>query len=208
MRTFPWAMELEFSEVESGRARRFCRVPFDAPVRLTRHSTGQVLELQASNLSEGGLFVETVIPFAPGELFRLEMPGAPSGFDTVAVAKVCWRRPFSLNRSPGLPPGIGLMFLLMRPSDRQALHELVEDGGIAPSPRPATRPARSAPLPATVEPSKLPAVAPPPPQLRWRPVGVEDTTAIDVAPFGGLLAIALALAAMASLLVGLQPPHP
>lgn len=201
-------MELDFSAVESGRSRRFCRVPFDAPVRLTRHSTGQVLELQATNLSETGLFVETVIPFTPGELFRLDMPGAPDGFESVAVAKVCWRRPFSLNRAPGLPPGIGLMFLLMHPTDRQALHALVENGGIAPAPRPKTTPARTAPVALPKPVGETRPVQVPPPQLRWKPIGIDDQAAIDVAPFGWLLAIALALAAMASLLVGLQPPHP
>lgn len=182
-------MELELSQ-EATRARRFGRVPFDAPVRLTRHSTGQTLELSGVNLSENGLFVETVIPFAIGELFRLSF-----GEVEVAAARVAWRRPYLQPRSAASPPGIGLMFLLMHPSDRAALRGLVESGGIAPSPKPRTIPSRVAPV----------ANAPhPPPQMRWQLAGGEAEM-LDVGPVGWLLALALAMAAVASLLVGLHP---
>src|SRR4051812_2961615 len=99
---------------DSAQSRRFARVPFDAPVRLIRHATGQSLELAALNLSESGLFVETVIPFAIGEVFRLSFPDADGGFEEVAAARVAWRRAFQPQRSIGQPPGVGLSFVFMR----------------------------------------------------------------------------------------------
>jgi hypothetical protein len=179
------------------QARRFARVPFDAPVRLVRHSTGQALELQAHNLSENGVFVETVIPFATGELFRLSFPTHPCSLEEVAAARVSWRRPFSTSREPGQPPGVGLSFLFMSLEDRQALHVLVEAGGVPPRAS-----ARAASSRTPVAPRVIPASDPA--RLTFGSAG-ETAELFDVGPFGWLLIVTLALAAVASLLLGLQP---
>lgn len=178
------------------RARRFPRVPFHTPVRVTRLSTGQTLELMAQNLSETGMFVETVIPFPVGELFKLTFPDSPEDFGEVAVARVVWRRAFTPSRPAGMPPGIGVAFLLMRPGDRRALTGLVDAGGVqppAPAKEDAPRPARSAP--------------PPPRALPMLPAGVGPASdeVIDLGPSGWLLLAALSMAAVAALLAGLQP---
>jgi Tfp pilus assembly protein PilZ len=178
-------------------ARRFARVPFNTPVRLTRLATGQVLELMARDLSHGGLFVETVIPLPVGELFRVSVPDAPEGFDEVAVARVAWRRAFTPSRPAGLPPGIGLAFLLMRPADRRALADVVDAGGVR---LPETS------LPAPV-PSRTPVAPPPAPRdlghLVPGPFATDDL--VDLGPGAWLLLAALSLAATALLLSGLQP---
>lgn len=183
---------------DSSQGRRFGRVPFDAPVRLTRVATGQTLELQGVNLSENGVFVETVIPFSAGELFRLHFPGEPEGLGEVAAARIAWRRAFSPNREPGQPPGVGLSFLFMSLDDRFALHTLVEAGGVAP--QPASRaPSSRVPVAPRVIDEDLPQ---PLPSLAWSGDTME---LMDVGPFGWLLVVALAMAAMASLLLGMQP---
>lgn len=181
---------------EAVRARRFPRVPFHVPVKVTRISTGQVLELMAQNLSLSGMFVETVIPFPVGELFKISFPTSPGGFDEVAVGRVTWRRPFTPSRPAGLAPGIGVAFLLMRPAERRALEQLIDDGGVAP-PEPERMPPPRAPAP------------PPDPQLSAPrhliiPAGPAGEDVIDLGPTGWLLLAALSMAAVAALLTGLQ----
>ena len=185
---------------EEARGRRFPRVPFHTPVRATRISTGQSLELMAENLSETGLFIATVIPFPVGELFRLDFPDEPEGFAEVAVARVVWRRAFTPSRPAGMSPGLGVAFLLMRPAERRALTLLVDAGGVQPPAPPKTemRPARSAPPPAPV-PRGMPVL----PALTTGPSVGEEI--IDLGPAGWLLLAALSMAAVAALLAGLQP---
>lgn len=196
-----WADSGERTDVQT---RRFVRVPFQAPVRLTRMTTGQELELQAVNLSENGLYLETVIPFALGEVFRLAFPTSPNGFEGVAAARVVWRRGFATTRVAGQPPGIALAFLMMRPSDRQALTQLVEDGGIIPPRTHQTTPSR-APVATRIVPEDDPEPVTRP-SFRLKTAGGPETLEmLDAGPFGWLLVLALALAAIASLLVGLQP---
>ena len=165
------------------------------PVRVTRLSTGQVLELMAQNLSASGVFVETVIPFPVGELFRVAFPTSPGGFDEVAVARVVWRRPFTPSRPAGLAPGIGIAFLLMRPAERRALEALIDEGGVAP-PEPERMPPPRAPAP--------PADFTAPRQLVI-PAGPAGEDVVDLGPTGWLLLAALSMAAVAALLAGLNP---
>lgn len=193
MSKFRERMELR---ADRSQSRRFARVPFEVPVRLTRNSTGQTLELAASNLSEGGLFLETVIPLIPGELFRLTFPSQPGELESIAAARVTWRRAFSPSRLPGEPPGAGLSFLFMSAEDRQALRALVESGGVA-APRPPAR--------APVAPRLLEPVQPTPLSSLVEPS--ETLSMMDVGPFGWLLVVALAMAAVASLLLSMQPVH-
>lgn len=197
-----WADSSERTDVQT---RRFVRVPFQAPVRLTRMTTGQELELQAVNLSENGLYLETVIPFALGEVFRLAFPTSPNGFEQVAAARVVWRRGFATTRVAGQPPGIALAFLMMRPSDRQALTQLVEDGGIIPPRTHQTVPSR-APVATRIVPEEPERETVTRPTFRLQHAGGPDTLEMmDAGPFGWLLVLALALAGIASLLVGMQP---
>lgn len=169
-------------------------MPFHVPVRLTRLSTGQVMELMAQNLSASGVFVETVIPFPVGELFRVSFPTSPGDFDEVAVARVAWRRPFTPSRPAGLAPGIGIAFLLMRPAERRALETLIDEGGIAPA-EPERMPPPRAPAP--------PAETTLPRQLVIPAGPGED--AVDLGPTGWLVLAALSMAAVAALLAGLNP---
>lgn len=191
--TLPSSLPLE------ARARRFPRVPLHTPVRVTRLATGQTLELMAQNLSETGIFIETVIPFPVGELFKLSFPDAPEDFGEVAVARIVWRRAFTPSRPAGMPPGLGVAFLLMRPGDRRALTQLVDAGGVQPPAPPrgeAPRPARTAPPPA--DPRPLPSMFP-------ATAGAAGDDVIDLGPSGWLLLAALSMAAVAALLAGLQP---
>lgn len=184
--------EPEVASSQTLRARRFPRVPFHAPVRVTRLSTGQALEFMAQNLSASGMFVETVIPIPVGEFFRVAFPTSPGGFDEVAVARVAWRRPFTSSRPAGMSPGIGFAFLLMRPAERRALEALVEDGGVPP----------------VEQPRKPPNRGPSPPPTRDMPLLIGNSLGedvIDLGPTGWLLLAALSMAAVAALLAGLHP---
>jgi len=187
-------VEPEIRQLEPQQLRRFARVPFAVPVRLVLHGSDQSVDLMAVNLSENGIFVESVIPFVNGQLFQLILPTRPGGFSRVAAARVVWRRPYTGRRTPGLPAGTGLAFLLMRPEDRAALTELVESGGVAPTAQAPSRPrvvVHELPAP--------PRLAPVDPRL-----GSSLTQAFDPTPFGWLLAVALALAALANLVGGLS----
>ncbi len=179
------------------QTRIFSRVPFDVPVRVTRTSTRQALDLRASNLSERGLFLETVLPFAEGELVRLHFPTRPGGFGAVAAARVAWRRPFGPDLPVGTAPGIGIAFLMMSPDDRLALRRLVESGGIGRSPSSATPRLPAAPWSVPGFASRI---------ARVGLLGRADAATLETGPNAWALAVALLLAAAASLLLGTSQP--
>jgi uncharacterized protein (TIGR02266 family) len=77
-----------------GRERRkFPRVPII--VEIYYQSDSPVIRSRLADLSEGGLFVDTVNPLPPGSEvnFRFELPGKAGQSPVVGLAKVAWTQP-------------------------------------------------------------------------------------------------------------------
>jgi uncharacterized protein (TIGR02266 family) len=76
-----------------------------------------------ANLSETGVFVQSLAPRPAGTRLRLVMHMVGSGSEPIATdAEVRWVRGYGGKRAPSA--GMGLRFLGMRPSDRSLLQTL------------------------------------------------------------------------------------
>lgn len=79
----------------------------------------------AKNLSRGGLFISTVKPREPGEVFTIEMtlPIDPP-HKLRCQCKVVWKRHF--KKKDALEPGMGLQFLDLSDVDGDKIDEWVD----------------------------------------------------------------------------------
>jgi len=76
-----------------------------------------------SNLSETGVFIQSLALRAPGTRLRLVMHLTTHGGEPIATdAEVRWVRRYGGKRAPSA--GMGLRFLGLRPADKTFLHEL------------------------------------------------------------------------------------
>lgn len=76
-----------------------------------------------ANLSETGVFVQSLAPRAPGTRLRLVMHFAHAGAEPIcSEAEVRWVRGYGGKRGPSA--GMGLRFVGLRPSDRSLLQSL------------------------------------------------------------------------------------
>jgi hypothetical protein len=76
-----------------------------------------------SNVSETGVFVQSLAPRPPGTRLRLVMYFAGSNTEPICSdAEVRWVRSYRGKRGPSA--GMGMHFLGMRPSDRSLLQTL------------------------------------------------------------------------------------
>jgi uncharacterized protein (TIGR02266 family) len=105
----------------SGDARRSDRVPVALPVRYA--SAGAFLVAYTTNLSKGGIFLETATPLPPGTSLTLAItvPHAP---ETLVVAgRVAWAR--QAPGPEGQPPGMGIEFGPLEERYGAAIDEIV-----------------------------------------------------------------------------------
>jgi hypothetical protein len=80
--------------MSSGQERRkFPRIPII--IEISYESNSPVLRSRLADLSEGGVFVDTVNPLPPGvEVgFRFHLPGKAAEPPVVGRAKVAWNQP-------------------------------------------------------------------------------------------------------------------
>ncbi|HTO53505.1 MAG TPA: PilZ domain-containing protein [Myxococcota bacterium] len=76
-----------------------------------------------ANLSETGVFIQSLALRDPGTRLRLVMHLSTPGGEPIATdAEVRWVRRYGGKRAPS--PGMGLRFLGLKPSDKSYLHEL------------------------------------------------------------------------------------
>jgi uncharacterized protein (TIGR02266 family) len=76
-----------------------------------------------ANLSETGVFIQSLALRAPGTRLRLVMHLATPGGEPIATdAEVRWIRRYGGKRAPS--PGMGLRFLSLRPADKTFLQTL------------------------------------------------------------------------------------
>ena len=77
----------------------------------------------AANLSETGVFIQSLALRDPGTRLRLVMHIATPGGEPIATdAEVRWVRRYGGKRAPS--PGMGLRFLGLRPADKAFLQTL------------------------------------------------------------------------------------
>ena len=96
-----------------------------------------------TNLSESGVFVQSLAPREPGTRLKLVMHFAGRSGPTIATdAEVRWARGYRGKRSPSA--GMGLRFVGMRPDDKSTIQALCST--------PTLR--EAAPIPPLVDPEK------------------------------------------------------
>jgi hypothetical protein len=95
--------------------RRHHRVPFTEPVVFSRKGASQNLAGQSTDISLGGMFVETKTPepFGAEVVVHVHVPGEPSAF--TLPAKVRWTS----------HDGMGLQFGLLGARETHAITELI-----------------------------------------------------------------------------------
>jgi len=78
----------------------------------------------AKNVSRGGLFIATVKPREPGEVFMIEMTLSTNPRHTLRCrCEVVWKRHF--QRKENLQPGMGLRFIDLSITDGDKIDEWV-----------------------------------------------------------------------------------
>ena len=78
----------------------------------------------AKNVSRGGLFISTVKPREPGEVFTIELTlPMPSRYTFRCRCEVVWKRHFV--RKSSVEPGMGLRFLDISDADGDKIDEWV-----------------------------------------------------------------------------------
>jgi uncharacterized protein (TIGR02266 family) len=121
-----WRLEHALAENpptgDHGRpTRRTLRVPTHLKVRATRGST---IEISSSrDLSEGGLFLVTRRPLAPGTPLHLEIEGRDRGVPIELEGTVAWVRGTDDENGPA---GMGIRFDYPDPEKQAAISALVE----------------------------------------------------------------------------------
>src|SRR5688572_2244101 len=110
------------------RAHRPPRVPFGRPLCLTPEGESQeTLQLEAVNLSRGGMFVRTEHLLPQGTRVFLALAAAGQLLD-FAEGEVVWVRPRGPRGKTG-DSGLGLRFTHLRPRAQALVEHLVARGG-------------------------------------------------------------------------------
>ena len=108
---------------QSDEQRRQPRTP--VRVLVEYDSVEEFLIDYTSNISIGGLFIQTQDPLEVGTLFRIRfrIPGDPEPVET--DAEVCWiLRP---EDAGALQPGMGVRFASLKEEDRARVEDLLKD---------------------------------------------------------------------------------
>jgi hypothetical protein len=109
-------------------ARLSERAPFFAEVDVLQREADEPRRVWGTDVSEGGMFLQTTHPFRIGEKvsLRFDVPvdrgdGNEDHEVHIRAAEVRWVRPFAPVAVDGQLPGIGLKFLALDPPARAAL---------------------------------------------------------------------------------------
>lgn len=84
------------------------------------------------DMSSGGLFLKTEIPFSINEVALLSFTLPDINKIVNCKAKVAWVNLKDEPRKPELPPGIGLQFLDLPTDYSMAIQSLLNHGGVNP----------------------------------------------------------------------------
>ncbi|MEW5693858.1 MAG: PilZ domain-containing protein [Candidatus Hydrogenedentota bacterium] len=108
--------------------RKFKRIPTHLLANLKKTTTQEsqiTKEIIIKNISAGGVFIETMVPFSVGELvtFDLYLPGDRYKLKIVGVVR--WKRIDSL------PYGIGVQFVKVATEDKNKITKFIEQHQVA-----------------------------------------------------------------------------
>jgi uncharacterized protein (TIGR02266 family) len=106
---------------QEARRRKALRVPTHLKVRCSNASSDQLSV--ANEISEGGLFLATENPLAPGTPLHLDLEGLDEGSPLEVEGVVIWVRDQGGDDSPA---GMGIRFTNLDEVQRQAVEYLVE----------------------------------------------------------------------------------
>lgn len=82
----------------------------------------------AQNISRGGMFISTVSPREPGEVFTVETPlPLPQPMTIQCRCEVVWKRPYS--RKGCYEPGMGLKFIDLPEDVAKAIDDWIRSVG-------------------------------------------------------------------------------
>jgi len=102
------------------------RIPFVRKAKLVRK--GQVEDAFVLDLGLEGVFIERTDEMKVGEEAEITLPWPGSEVPLKASCRVAWwHAPGKLLASKSLPPGAGLQFVLMSPTDKSRLREYLEE---------------------------------------------------------------------------------
>ena len=98
--------------------RRHHRVSFNEPLVFSRKGEDQQISGTATDISLGGMFIETIEPAAFGAevVIQVRVPGQPAAFALPAVVR--WVR----------PGGMGVQFRMLGARETHTITELVRAG--------------------------------------------------------------------------------
>lgn len=104
--------------------RAFPRIPAQLPVLYGRNRS----QLQAgctSNISTGGVFIETKHPLPENEqvLIKLELPTASA--PVICYGIISWKNDPQQPSDPDMPPGMGVQFLQLELPELKAIREFI-----------------------------------------------------------------------------------
>ncbi|MEW5847974.1 MAG: PilZ domain-containing protein, partial [Myxococcota bacterium] len=110
--------------MELQESRAHVRAPFIHKVSVIPSSATRPLKLWATNLSEGGVCLQTAHPFRRGDRIGLRLDCGGTDI-AIPVCEVAWvlREMKGSSRAPG----VGLRFLDVRPDDRKLIRQTVRD---------------------------------------------------------------------------------
>ncbi len=102
--------------------RRLTRLHHELPVAY--RSVGSFLTDWATNISQGGLFINTGKPLAVGTEVKIiiQLPGAAFPFDIVGKVK----RVHELGKGKGSPPGMAVEFTELDRAKREKIEAFVQ----------------------------------------------------------------------------------
>ena len=100
--------------------RQYLRHSLDAKIDVIEGSLGVKLRFEASNVSQGGVFIESDLLYDEGEViwFSFTLPGA---MEIRTRGRVVWAKKEVNEEDPEDRPGMGVEFMDLSDSERAAL---------------------------------------------------------------------------------------
>jgi uncharacterized protein (TIGR02266 family) len=114
-------MTMEHEAAESEAKRAHPRLPANLRVRVAQDDPGRFVELHSRNLSQGGMFLQTPQPAAPGTVVRFEVLLSNGERVLRGTAQVIWTRSPQQAAAQVRPPGMGVEFRMLDEPSRALL---------------------------------------------------------------------------------------
>ena len=114
-------MTMEHEAAGSEAKRAHPRLPANLRVRVAQDDPGRFVELHSRNLSQGGMFLQTPQPAAPGTVVRFEVLLSNGERALRGTAQVIWTRSPQQAAAQVRPPGMGVEFRMLDEPSRALL---------------------------------------------------------------------------------------